>query len=268
MPFSFGSALALSAIIISSPRASLKAQSAPASALQAEVPPKTWTDAATGHRVTRLSDDPHSEALYFNQNAYTPDGADMIYFSPLGIYDLNLATLQSRLIWPGHVVALLVGTRTRSVYFRKFGDPHLSSIDLDTLKVQTLGLLPRRAVLGSINADETKIAGTFVEGSYPDYSDIELQESQDELKLLRESHQQAAQTHTKALVLPEGNARNVAMQKTLEAHSPQDLFVMDLSTGKTNIVLKGTDWLNHVQFSPTDPNLIMYCHEGPPLKVD
>jgi oligogalacturonide lyase len=26
--------------------------------------------------------------------------------------------------------------------------------------------------------------------------------------------------------------------------------------------------LNHVQFSPTDPNLIMFCHEGPWHKVD
>jgi oligogalacturonide lyase len=22
-------------------------------------------------------------------------------------------------------------------------------------------------------------------------------------------------------------------------------------------------WLNHLQFSPTDPKLLMYCHEGP-----
>lgn len=27
-------------------------------------------------------------------------------------------------------------------------------------------------------------------------------------------------------------------------------------------------WLNHVQFSPTDPNLLMYCHEGPWHKVN
>jgi oligogalacturonide lyase len=27
-------------------------------------------------------------------------------------------------------------------------------------------------------------------------------------------------------------------------------------------------WLNHVQFSSTDPNLLMFCHEGPWHKVD
>jgi oligogalacturonide lyase len=34
------------------------------------------------------------------------------------------------------------------------------------------------------------------------------------------------------------------------------------------VVTASTDWLNHIQFSPTDPNQIMYCHEGPWHKVD
>ncbi|MDE1162076.1 MAG: oligogalacturonate lyase family protein [Acidobacteriaceae bacterium] len=34
------------------------------------------------------------------------------------------------------------------------------------------------------------------------------------------------------------------------------------------MILKGHDWLNHVQFSPTDPYTLMYAHEGPSDKVD
>jgi len=33
-------------------------------------------------------------------------------------------------------------------------------------------------------------------------------------------------------------------------------------------VFTDSAWLNHVQFSPTDPNLLMFCHEGPWHKVD
>jgi oligogalacturonide lyase len=33
-------------------------------------------------------------------------------------------------------------------------------------------------------------------------------------------------------------------------------------------LLHSTDWVNHLLFSPTDPNLLMYCHEGPWHKVD
>jgi oligogalacturonide lyase len=33
-------------------------------------------------------------------------------------------------------------------------------------------------------------------------------------------------------------------------------------------LLHSTDWVNHLLFSPTDPTLLMYCHEGPWQKVD
>ena len=39
----------------------------------AQMPPKTWVDKDTGHRVWRLSDEPNSGGFYFNVNAYTPD---------------------------------------------------------------------------------------------------------------------------------------------------------------------------------------------------
>ena len=33
-------------------------------------------------------------------------------------------------------------------------------------------------------------------------------------------------------------------------------------------VLEEHEWLNHFQFSPTDPNLILFCHEGTWHEVD
>ena len=58
------------------------------------------------------------------------------------------------------------------------------------------------------------------------------------------------------------------MEQRLAAHLPMALFVMDVKTGATKTILKSTDWLNHLLFSPTDPMLLMYCHEGPWHKVD
>src|ERR1035441_10486423 len=51
------------------------------SSAQTTVPPKTWEDTETGHRVYRVSDEPYSQPLPFTQNAFTYDGADMIYLS-------------------------------------------------------------------------------------------------------------------------------------------------------------------------------------------
>src|SRR5580658_5778187 len=55
-------------------------------------PPKEWIDKDTGHRVIRLSDEPGSSSLYFHQNAFSPDGKEMFFTSPTGIYQVDLTT--------------------------------------------------------------------------------------------------------------------------------------------------------------------------------
>src|SRR5260370_29823645 len=65
-----------------------------------ELPPKTWVDKDTGHRVWRISDEPNSGAFYFNVNAYTPDHKQMVYNSPEGIRVLDLATMKTSLLVP------------------------------------------------------------------------------------------------------------------------------------------------------------------------
>src|SRR5271168_1703638 len=62
------------------------------------MPPKSWVDKDTGHRVWRLSDEANSGGFYFNINAYTPDGKQMIYTAPDGIHVLDMATLKTKLL--------------------------------------------------------------------------------------------------------------------------------------------------------------------------
>jgi oligogalacturonide lyase len=45
-------------------------------------------------------------------------------------------------------------------------------------------------------------------------------------------------------------------------------MTLNIETGELKKVFSDSAWLNHVQFSPTDPNLLMFCHEGPWHKVD
>src|ERR1700729_3436999 len=67
---------------------------------QSQLPPKTWVDKDTGHRVWRISDEPNSGAYYFNVNAYTPDHKQMVYNSPEGIRVLDLDTMKTRMLVP------------------------------------------------------------------------------------------------------------------------------------------------------------------------
>src|ERR1700761_7521504 len=64
------------------------------------VPPKTWVDKDTGHRVWRMTDEPNSGAFYFNVNGYTPDKKTLIYTAPNGIHGIDMTTHKTRLIVP------------------------------------------------------------------------------------------------------------------------------------------------------------------------
>ena len=59
-------------------------------ALAATEPPREWIDPDTGHRVVRLSDEPGTASLYFNQNAYSPDGKKIVVTTHHGISTIEL----------------------------------------------------------------------------------------------------------------------------------------------------------------------------------
>src|SRR5579862_5227674 len=84
-----------------------------------DTPPKTWVDPDTGHRVYRLTDEPNSASLYFNQNGYTADGKKLIYTSPEGISTFDLQTHQTRRVVEGRVRVIVTGHKTQNVYYIK-----------------------------------------------------------------------------------------------------------------------------------------------------
>src|SRR3954452_18658327 len=82
-------------------------------------PPKSWIDPDTGHRVIRLTDEPNSASLYFNQNGYTNDGKYLVYTTPDGISLFDLATSKSRKIVDGRVRLIDAGRKYSRVYYTK-----------------------------------------------------------------------------------------------------------------------------------------------------
>jgi len=246
--------------------------------------PTTWVDKDTGHRVVRLSDEPGSSGFYFNVNAFTPDGKQMVYSAPDGIHALDLATYKTRLVVPnpptpagaerdarpffrGGMRAIVVGRKTNSVFFSKV-DPatHLSTVykaDVYTGTITKLVTLPPRASIATINADETLGVGTYdetqaaAEREYGQYRPAPTPTLPGAAP---------AQPQAGNLVQPEGKGE--MMERRLAARIPVVLYTIDLKTGKVTPLLHSTDWIGHMLFSPVDPTLLMYCHEGPWQKVD
>jgi oligogalacturonide lyase len=265
------------------------AQSAPSGPM----PLKTWVDKDTGHRVWRLSDEPNSGGFYFNINAYTPDGKQMIYTAPDGIHVLDLATRSTRLLVPnpprpegsseaagrgpgaGTVHALVVGNKTNSVFYTKTdpatGVTAVYKADTNTGAIRKLVDLPAKRNIVSVNADETLAAGTYVEG------DATGREYGSNLPAPAQPAGAADNRVGSAAQGPHYQPTNkgAMMEARLAARLPLVLFTIRLEPGPNGekpgaetVLLHSTDWVNHLLFSPTDPTLLMYCHEGPWQKVD
>jgi len=236
-----------------------RAQSAGASDTGAQLPPKSWIDPDTGHRVIRLTDEPGSDSFYFNVNPYTPDGKEMAYTSPAGISVLNLKTLQARPLVEAPARAVVVGHKTATLYYTKPGadSAHSSlwAIDIDSGAGRKIAELPPRASIATINCDETLGAGTFVEGDATGEGVY--------------GGKAPAAGRMGALNLGEPVNKGEMMAKRLAARLPMTMYTVDLQTGKIAVVMEHqTDWLNHLQFSPVDPHFLMYCHEGSGWRVD
>jgi oligogalacturonide lyase len=284
-----------------------------------ELPPKTWVDKDTGHRVWRVSDDPNSGAFYFNVNAYTPDHKWMVYNSPNGIMALDLATMKSKLLvanpprpadgagggrgMGGGARAIVVGNKTDSVFFTKT-DPEtrvnaVYKADVNTGAVRKLIDLPPRVSISSVNADETLGVGTYNEAECPG-GDPNAPNAFLPLAVLgggRGSGGRAGGTAgaaapaaaAGAAAAVNANAANPLlgganvqsddkgqmMERRLAAKIPVVMFTIRLEpgaggakAGTMKVLFHSTDWIGHMLFSPTDPQLIMYCHEGMWQKVD
>jgi oligogalacturonide lyase len=59
-----------------------------------------------------------------------------------------------------------------------------------------------------------------------------------------------------------------SLAQTFAQHLPNVLFTVDLRSGQVRAIHRVDTWLGHVQFSPTDPALLMFCHEGPWEQLD
>ena len=244
---------------VSSMTIAIQGSSGPQKSLANE-PPLEWVDRDTGHRVVRLSREPGSASLYFHQNAYTAEGDKLLITTREGLSTINLKTGKIELVVEGRVASVVVGKKTRQVFY--FKGASVYATNLDTRATRTIVTNPElregdkvtklnlRSGSGlAVNADETLLAGSFEEDS--------------------------ASTGPQPPANPQPGARadnypgkGAMMERRLAERRPMALYTINIKTGDVKVFHHATDWLNHLQFSPTDPGLIMFCHEGPWHKVD
>lgn len=235
-------------------------------------PAREWVDPATGHRVVRVSREAGSVNLYFHQNSYLPQGDKMVFTGPSGIMIADLKTWGVKpLVTTKGAVLLFTGRRSRSVYFASrarddSGKPFdVIAADADTGRVRKVATVPG-GWIGSINADETLLLGQVAKPVVPLRPDGTLARGNGEENTPGVNDYRANWPDGRPMTY--SDAKETHMNRRLDAGVPMEIFTIDTRTGARRVVTASTDWLNHIQFSPTDPQQIMYCHEGPWHRVD
>ena len=221
------------------------------SAVAGAEPPSSWIDPDTGHRVVRLTNEPNSASLYFNQNGYSANGKRLVYTTPDGISVLDLQTRQTRQVVSGKTRLIDAGRKNERVYYIREGAAWWTEIDSG--QSHKIGPLPPRASIATVNADETLLGGTYIEGAGgQDYGGTRSQPAV------------AGQAHP----LDQPRNKGQMMEERWAARLPMGMFTLNVNTGEVKTIHRSNDWLNHLLFSPADPGLLMFCHEGPWHKVD
>jgi oligogalacturonide lyase len=205
--------------------------------------PSEWIDKETGHKVLRLSNkEGHNASFYFHNNPFY--GSKMLFYSSdsLNGKQLYSVDLQTRAIEQitrqrSPMSGEIVGQRTGNVYYQI--KDSVFSTNINTKQTKLLFVFPAdyKGGIATINADETVMAGAKA-------SDAQRE------------------------ILKQFPEKSQFFNRIYDAHLPNDLFTVTLANGKLEKIHTENTWLGHIQFSPTEPNLLMFCHEGPWHKVD
>jgi len=216
--------------------------------------PLEWIDKDTGHKIIRLSRmEGNNRSFYFHNNPFVPaladEGNKMVFYNSQQqpqsdrryrererrqLFTVNLKTLEIDQLTdhPGPISGEIVGKKRREVFYQSRDS--VFTVNIDNHDKRLVYVFPDtiKGFITTINADETLLAGVY---SVPEKGEI-----------LRQYPRK-------------GNY----FVRIFEAKLPHTLFTIKIETGEFNIVYSDTAWLNHIQFSPKDPNILMFCHEGP-----
>lgn len=220
--------------------------------------PDEWIDKDTHHRVKKLSRiDGSNLSFYFHNNPFV--GNKMVFYSSTPndvtgvtkqetsstnsrnkqIHLVDLGTLQSEQLTfhSSPMNGEILHKQSGNVYYQV--KDSIFCVNAHTKKSGLVYVFPDdfKASITTVNADGTLLAGAKADDK--------------EKEILRNNPSK-------------GSYFNLIY----EAKLPRTLFTIDVNTKKLDKLFTDSAWLNHVQFSPTDPSLLMFCHEGPWHKVD
>jgi oligogalacturonide lyase len=210
--------------------------------------PAEWIDKDTGHKVIRLVNrEGTNGSFYFNNNCFLPqknnEGDIMVFYGSTAIgnqlFSMNLKTRKiEQLTNHPKIAGEMVCPKTRSAYYQS-GDS-VFAVNVDTKKNSLIYAFDPafKGRAGTINADGTYLACVKATGEQE-----------------REIYAKYPEKHD-------------YFQRIWAAHIEHVLYTVNIKTKEIKEIHRENEWTNHLLFSPTDPDILSYCHEGPWEKND
>ncbi len=205
--------------------------------------PDEWIDQDTHHKVIKLTrTEGANGSFYFHNNPFV-DNRMVYYNTQRGqgrqLYTVDLKTLKTQQITqqPMGMNGEILAPKGKNIYYQIKDSVFVTNIDSRKTRLVFVFPVDFRAGITTVNADETLLAGAWS-------SDAEKE------------------------IFKNNPSKSEYFNKIYEAKLPRTLFTINVKTGELNKLFTDSAWLNHVQFSPKDPALLMFCHEGPWHKVD
>lgn len=190
----------------------------------------------------------------------------MVVSTPNGISKLAVGTWEMTPVLDvkGEWKLLFSGRKTRRVWY-EIDKKEIWTVDINVGPSSATRVcdIPAVAEVQNLNADETLLACVRVEEGYK-HPMLDFFANRDK-KTDQFDYRANWEDGTP---MTYADAKEMKMAERLKAEIPMEIFTIDTTTGEERVVYKSTDWLNHLMFSPTDPAVLMFCHEGPWHLVD
>ncbi|QJD95238.1 hypothetical protein HH214_04775 [Mucilaginibacter robiniae] len=210
--------------------------------------PDEWIDKDTGHKIMRLvRREGTNGSFYFNNNPFFPQkggkGDLMAFYGSTAngnqLFTVNLKTLKThQLSNKARIFGEMACPKTREAFYQS-GDS-VFAVNVDNYKTRFIyAFAPDfKGRVGTVNADGTYLACVKSTGN---------QERE---------------------ILAKYPEKRDFFDRIYDAHIQHTLYILSVKDKGLKQIHQENEWTNHLLFSPTNPDLLSYCHEGPWEKVD
>lgn len=203
---------------------------------------RTFTDPKSGAKITQLTSQGINYHFYFTENSFDEDGKTLYFLSNRGHEETEICNLFKMDIDSGEMVQLTedpLGVEVGKVTKTPDGEyvAYITGVQLRLYNTKT---------------GENKLL-------YEDPKKMLLQN----LSFSSDKKWLGFNRNEDVDALPDGGPNYAGFKEKMFATKDGRVSMIRLDGTEFHDVFRDTCWLSHFQFSPDDPEIAMFCHEGP-----